>query len=149
MKKIFLFLVIAGSIAACKSDDKKTSSGGGVHLTNEEKEKALSDTANYTTIEWIDSTTRNLGTLKKDEQIEVTFRFRNSGTKNLVIENVTAQCGCTIPEKPQEAFAPGQEGVIRAKFNGSGQGNIGKQITVTANTKPIKEHYLTFMGDVQ
>ncbi len=146
MKRIVLALAIVSSLVACKSSDKKAPEE--VHLTKELKEKAAADTANYTSIEWLDASPMNLGKLKKDQSVEVTFRFKNSGTKNLVIENVTAQCGCTIPEKPEKVFTPGEEGIIKAKYNGSGHGAITKQIFVTANTKPTKDHTLTFTGEV-
>lgn len=145
MKRVLIVLTIVISIMACKNSDKKTDTGP---LTVEEKEKAKTDTANFTTIEWIDSTSKNLGKLKKDQEIEITYRFRNSGTKNLIIENVTAACGCTIPEKPEKPFLPGEEGLIRAKFNGSGSGNISKTVNVFANTNPQKEHILTFSGEI-
>jgi len=152
MKKIVLALALVSSLVACKNDDKKATTSepattDTLKLTKEGKEQAIADTANYTTIQWIDSTV-NLGKLKKDNSVEVTFRFKNTGTKNLIIEEVTAQCGCTIPEKPQQAFAPGEEGIIKAKYNGSGSGAIMKQVYVTANTNPTKSHTLTFTGEV-
>jgi hypothetical protein len=78
----------------------------------------------------------------------VTYRFKNTGDKNLVFDNVSAQCGCTIPEKPERAFAPGEEGVIKAKYNGSGQGQVRKEVYVTANTRPSTAHTLSFGGEV-
>ena len=147
MKKILITLVIVTSLIACKSSDKKAVANT-TPLTQEEKDKASNDTANFTTIQWLDSTTMDLGKLKKDNKIELTFRFKNSGTKNLIIENVSAQCGCTIPEKPEKPFAPGEEGVIKASFNGSGSGSITKQIYVVANTAPTKDHTLTFRGEI-
>ncbi len=154
MKKIVLILAIATSLYACKSADKKVSSTTNdtskvTTQTKEEIEKAAAaDTANATSIQWLDSTTLNLGKLKQNQEVEVTFKFKNIGTKNLVIQNVTAGCGCTIPETPKEPFAPGQEGVIKAKYNGSGSGIISKHVTVTANTKPTTTHELTFTGEV-
>ncbi len=145
MKKILISIVIAASLIACKNSDKKAVEKT---LTQEEKEKAATDTANFTTIQWLDSTTTNLGKLTKDKSIEITYRFKNTGTKNLIIESVSAQCGCTIPEKPEKPFAPGEEGVIKAKFNGSGKGTISKQIYVMANTNPQKDHTLTFTGEI-
>jgi uncharacterized protein YcfL len=145
MKKIFFALVILSGLIACKSNDKKAET---TPLTQEEKAKAANDTANFTTIQWLDSTSTNLGKLKKDNSVEITYRFKNTGTKNLIIESVTAQCGCTIPEKPEQAFAPGEEGIIKAKFNGSGHGIITKQVYVTANTTPAKDHTLTFSGEI-
>ena len=138
-------LVAVVGFVACKSSDKKTT---GVTLTAEEKAKAISDSTNFTTIQWLDPVDKELGTLKKDSTIEISYRFKNTGDKNLVIENVTAQCGCTIPEKPEQAFGPGDEGVIKAKFNGSGHGVIKKEIYVIAITKPKKDHTLSFTGEV-
>jgi Protein of unknown function (DUF1573) len=146
MKKTVLIILAALSLAACKEMDKKVAPVE--KMTKEEIEKAVTDTTNFTSITWLDSTTQSLGKLKKDQEIEITWRFKNSGDKNLIIENVTASCGCTIPEKPEQPFAPGQEGVIKAKFNGSGSGTITKQVHVIANTKPMKDQTLTFTGVV-
>lgn len=148
MKRILLILVVIISVAACNTSDKKATTDGSVSLTNEEKQKAQTDSANFTTIQWLDSTTQNLGQLKKNEQVEIRYRFKNAGSKNLVIQDVTAGCGCTIPEKPERAFAPGEEGVIKAKFNGSGQGPIIKDITVLANT-PQHMYILKFTGEIK
>lgn len=155
MKHVLIILTGFIALAACKSADKKMGGNGKnggdstITLTPEQIEKAKTDSANFTTIEWIDSTTRNLGKLVKDQSVEVTFRFKNSGDKTLIIENVSASCGCTIPEKPEQPIAPGQEGVIKAKFNGSGSGPITKTVTVIANTNPSKTHTLTFTGEVE
>jgi hypothetical protein len=146
MKKTLIMLVAVIGLFACKSSDKKTA---GVVLTKEQKEKMKNDSANFTTLQWIDSVDKNLGKLKKDQSIEITYRFKNTGDKNLIIENVSAQCGCTIPEKPEQAFAPGEEGVIKAKFNGSGSGVIRKEIYVVANTTPAKDHKLSFTGEIK
>ena len=145
MKKILFVCIAAASLMSCQSKDKKNPKA----LSTEEREKALKDTANYTTIEWLDSTTHDLGKLKKGEQIEVTFRFKNTGNKNLVFEDISAPCSCTLPEKPVEAYPPGAEGLIKAKFNGSGQGMISKHINVVANTKPLYQFELTFTGEIK
>ncbi len=154
MKKLILLFSVAALLAGCKESDKKAAvepgktDSAGV-LTEEQKKQALTDPASFTAIEWIDPTTQNLGKLIKDQTIEITYRFKNVGEKNLVIENVTAQCGCTIPEKPEKPIAPGEEGIIKAKFNGSGQGTISKQIYVKANTSPSTDHTLTFTGEIK
>ena len=118
MKRFVVILIAGLSLYACKTDDKKTTVGG---ISREEGQKALKDSANFTSIEWLDSTFKDLGQIKEGKQVEVSFRFKNSGTKNLVITDVTASCGCTIPEKPEKPFAPGEEGMIKAKFNSSGR----------------------------
>ena len=87
-----------------------------------------------TSIEWIDSA-RNMGKIREGEKVEVTFRFKNTGTEQLVINNVSASCGCTVAEKPEEPIGPGKEGVIRAAFDSKGRtGQNHKTLTVYANT---------------
>jgi Protein of unknown function (DUF1573) len=145
MKKIFIILVTGISLVACKTNDKKTT---GPEIPKAEKDKALKDSANFTTIQWLDSTYKDMGKIKEGQQVEVAFRFKNTGTKNLVIDDVTASCGCTIPEKPEQAFAPGQEGVIKARFDSKGKhGENRKMIYVTANTNPNSQE-LTFRVEI-
>ena len=142
MKKIVVVLVAAASLIACKSSDKKTT---GPVLSQEERNKAVTDTANFTSIQWLDSTYKNLGKIKEGQVIEVTFRFKNSGSKNLIFSTVSASCGCTVPEKPEKPYAPGEEGMIKAKFDSQGKphGEVRKEIFANANTNP-GQHTLTF-----
>lgn len=130
MKKV-LFILFAAGLFACQTADKKT----GKELTQDEKDKAARDTANYTTIEWLDSTFKDLGQIKKGQEVEISYRFKNTGNKNLIIANVSASCGCTIPEKPERPIPPGEDDVIKAKFNSKNfQGEVRKDISVQANT---------------
>lgn len=158
MKKVVVISVAVISLVACKSSDKKAT-GNMVNkdsltqlmkdsLTGNQANPPIVDTANNTTIQWLDSTYLDLGKQKEGKEIEITFRFKNTGNRNLVIQSVSAQCGCTIPEKPEKPFAPGEEGVIKAKYNGSGHGETRKEVYVTANTNPSSSHTLTFRADL-
>ena len=154
MKKLVLIFGVGALVAACSSSDKKAADSGNAddstrNLTAEEKQKAIADSSNFTTLEWLDPVTKDLGKLVKDQSIEISFRFKNTGDKALIIENVSAQCGCTIPEKPEQPVAPGEEGVIKARYNGAGKGVISKQVYVKANTSPSVDHILTFTGELQ
>ena len=142
MKKLLFVLFAAAAVIACKSSDKKTT---GPVMSQEERNKAVTDTANFTTIQWLDSTYKSLDSIKEGQVIEVSFRFKNTGTRNLIFSTVSASCGCTIPEKPEKPFAPGEEGVIRAKFDSHGKphGEVRKEIYANANTNP-GQHTLTF-----
>ena len=62
-----------------------------------------------------------------------TFVFTNTGDEPLVIDNVKSTCGCTVPEKPKEAIAPGEKGEIKVKYATNRPGPIRKTITVYSN----------------
>lgn len=139
MKKLFIFLIASTALFACQSTDKKPTV----------ETKTANEPAELTSIQWLDSTTINLGKIKEGQVVEVSYRFKNSGDKNLVIESVKAGCGCTVPERPEKPIAPGEEDIIKAKFDSHGKpGHQQKAITVTANT-PEKNQVLTFSVDVE
>ena len=155
MKKISFLFIVAAGLFACKSADKKTDEqkmrDAWIKDSTQqaEKTKILNDSANFTTIQWIDSVYTDMGKVKEGQVVEVSYRFKNTGTKPLVIVNVVASCGCTVPEKPEQPFAPGEEGVIKAKFDSNGRkGENRKHITVEANTSPLKTHDLEFRVEV-
>ena len=110
---------------------------------------ALADTARYTTIEWLDSA-KDYGKVPEGQQLDVAFRFRNTGATPLVIGQVRPSCGCTVAEQPREPIAPGGEGQIRAVFNSEGRTGINhKTLFVTANTKDRQEFSLQFVVQVE
>jgi len=99
---------------------------------------AALDANNFTEIEWLDSV-KHIGQVKSGEKVEISYRFKNVGNKQLVVSNVIVSCGCTVAEKPEKPIAPGEEGVIKAEFNSTGRiGSNHKTISVHTNTtKPI------------
>lgn len=140
--------MLATLFNACKMGTPKN--GDAKNLEIDLKDKVLSDSANFTTIEWLDSTYMDMGKVVKGQMLDVVFHFRNTGNKPLIISQVTASCGCTVPETPKEPFAPGAEGEIRARFNSAGQtpGPHRKSVYVTANTTPNTYNVLDFNADV-
>lgn len=89
----------------------------------------------------------HIGKVEEGKMVDVEFEFTNSGTEMLIIKNVSASCGCTIPEKPEEPIAPGQTGKIKATFDSRGRAGLNqKAITVVANTK---ETVHTLIFDVE
>ena len=110
---------------------------------------AMTDSANYTTLQWIDSTTQDLGKIKEGSVVEISWKFKNTGDKPLIISDARGTCGCTIADKPNEPIAPGQEGTIKARFNSQGQSpDVTKTVSVDANTKPESHHSLTFTAKI-
>src|ERR1700689_2759685 len=107
MRVLFLSFIIAVTGISCKNSDKSAVSN----------DTALKDSANYTTIQWLDSTNKDFGTIASGQKLEMSFRFKNSGDKPLVITRVQPSCGCTVAEQPTEPVAPGNEGTIKAVFD--------------------------------
>jgi hypothetical protein len=149
MKKILLIAVAAIGIVACKMADKKAETPG-AKLTQGQIDSVRNDSTKFTTIQWLDSMPVNLGKMADGDEKEVVFHFKNTGDKPLVILETRGTCGCTTPERPEGAIPPGQEGVIRAKFNSKGMGGriASKTVSVIANTNPSNYHELTFQAEV-
>ena len=149
MKKILIVLAAAITIASCKEADKTadTTSSATATTTTEATSTApptstataapTVDPATLTKVEWLDGMDKDFGKIKEGETLEVSFRFKNVGDKPLVISNVSASCGCTVPETPKKPYQPGETGVIKASFNSAGKsGAQAKQVNVFANLDP-------------
>ena len=107
------------------------------------------DTANYTTIEWME-TVKDFGIAKEGDSVFVTFRFKNTGRGELYISEVLSSCGCTVADYPRHAVLPGESGEIKATFNSHGNtGFIHKEITVTTNTSNKIKQLPSFKGEVR
>ena len=80
----------------------------------------------------------NFGTVKEESVSEYSFMVTNTGSQPLVIEDVSASCGCTTPKKPENPIAPGKSDEIKVSFKPNvGQlGEQNKTVTVKANTNP-------------
>lgn len=77
----------------------------------------------------------DFGTIDQGTNVEHVFKFKNTGDAPLMIVNAKSSCGCTIPEWTKESIAPGDSGEMLVKFNGSGQNQVSKTVTINANTK--------------
>ena len=96
-------------------------------------------------------TTFDFGTIsEKDGYAEHTFKFKNTGTAPLVVNRVTASCGCTKPEWSQAPIEPGKEGFIIITYNPKGHiGPFNKVATVYTNENDgFKRFNLTITGNV-
>lgn len=150
MKHIVLCLISSGLLYACTSNDAKTSATSGADSSNQSKQlDPVNDSANFTTVEWLDSMHQELGKIQEGGVLEVSWRFKNTGNKPLIISNASASCGCTVAEKPEAPIAPGGEGIIKAKFDSKDRtGAQRKDVYVVANTNGTTSHQLSFAVDV-
>lgn len=85
-----------------------------------------------------DKVTQDLGTFSEEKPVKsAEFTFTNVGNQPLVINQVVASCGCTVPRYDKKPIAPGQKGTITVTYNGTGKfpGHFKKSITVRTNGK--------------
>jgi hypothetical protein len=87
------------------------------------------------------------GTIKQNEPVTVEFGFTNIGTKSVIIEDATAECGCTKPEFPPRPIAPGKTGTIKVTYDSKTLGAFTKKITVKLVNNP-KPYELIITGTV-
>src|ERR1044072_3848999 len=143
--KYFLALIAAATFIGCDYADKTPAGNGSSHVIPKE----AFDSSKFTTIEWIDSTSKDYGKINEGQKLDVSFRFKNTGDKPLIIRSVKPGCGCTAAEPPKEPIAPGAEGTIKASFNSEGRpGKNSKDIYVDANTKGTQSHTVHFDVEV-
>lgn len=84
--------------------------------------------------------TYNFGNIRENKgAVSHEFVISNAGTGNLVIYDVTAQCGCTRPEYPKQPIAPGKSAKVKVTYNPLGRpGSFSKNVTVKTNGDPRK-----------
>jgi hypothetical protein len=148
MKYVFLVFMSALLVVSCDEIQDKKAPEAKKEAAGATNEVTTEDPASFTTIEWLD-TEKDFGKINEGQQLEVSFRFKNTGDKPLVIRSVRPGCGCTVADPPKEPIAPGAEGVIKGSFNSQGrEGMNHKEIYVDANTKEAQNHVLKFTVEV-
>jgi len=132
MKKSILLLAVLSVFAFSSCKDNAADK------VNEENVAAAADrdaeSGKFPIITFEESQ-HDFGTIDKGTHVEHIFKFKNTGEAPLMIVNAKSSCGCTVPEWTKEAIAPGNEGQLLVKFDGSGQNQVSKTITLTTNTE--------------
>lgn len=132
MKKVILTLSVVAVLAfvSCKENASSKIKTDNVAVAAERDEAAK-----LVPIMSFEKSEHDFGTIEQNTPQETIFKFTNTGTGPLIITDATSSCGCTIPEYPKNTpVAPGESGELLVKFNGSGQNQVTKNITVKANT---------------
>ncbi len=82
-------------------------------------------------------TTHDFGVVIRGEIVSYGFKFINKGKADLLIANISTNCGCAATKYPKEPIKPGEENYIQVTFDSSGRkGFQNKTITIAANTQP-------------
>ena len=138
MKKSYffvLFLVLATT--ACNQNSTEVTTDDSQDISTNSDEKVRFSVSNNTTLEF-EVSEHHFGKVFQNTDNLFVFKVKNTGNKPLIIENVTASCGCTVPQKPDKPINPGETGKVPVIFHPSisQEGNMSKTVTVEANTEP-------------
>lgn len=147
MNKLWLILPLFAMIfVSCDNGIESGEEGSLVELSGEGSNSDLirnpisaeeiGDTVNVAKIQF-ETPVYDFGTVEEGEQVQYSFKFKNTGKKPLIIKSATATCGCTVPKPSKEPIAPGKIGEIPVTFDSNGRGpEVTKTITVTSNAFP-------------
>jgi len=61
------------------------------------------------------------------------FKFYNKGKAPLILSEISATCGCTVPSWPKKPIIPGDSGIIVINYLPDETGIIDKNVTVFSN----------------
>lgn len=85
-----------------------------------------------------EKTTYNVGEFAVEKPVtHATYKFTNVGNAPLVIHQVVASCGCTVPTYSKEPILPGKTGEIKVTYDGTDKplGFFKKSIIIRSNAK--------------
>ncbi|WP_339708869.1 DUF1573 domain-containing protein [uncultured Kriegella sp.] len=136
MKRIILAFGLVGLFvtASCKDNASSKIKSDNVAVAAERDEAGK-----QVPVMEFEKVEHDFGTIDQNTPQETIFKFTNTGNAPLIITDAKSSCGCTVPDPPKDPIAPGESGELKVKFNGSGQNQVTKQITVTANTEKGQE----------
>lgn len=72
----------------------------------------------------------DFGKIKHNVPVTYFFEIKNTGDKPIVVENASASCGCTVPEKPEKPIAPGATGKLKVQYNAATIGPFKKDVFI-------------------
>jgi hypothetical protein len=137
MRNIVFLIGFIGilTFVSCNNSNNKT--GGEYNIDNPANADNPDGTSDGMPEITFDETEYNFGTVIQGEKVIHNFVFTNTGKGNLIISNVKASCGCTVPKWTKEPIKPGEKGTIEIKFDSSNRdGKQTKTAKVYSNTTP-------------
>lgn len=91
-----------------------------------------------------------IGNIPNDTIVTRVFKFKNAGTYDLYVIDVSADCSCTVPEYTAGTFAPGEEGSVTVNYNSKdSMGRFLQYITVFHDGNQNGYTFLTIEGFVE
>jgi hypothetical protein len=91
----------------------------------------------------------NFGTIVEGTLASHEFTFINTGNQPLILNQVSASCGCTTPDWTREPVLQGKKGVIRVVYDSNSRpGSFSKSIVVKSNAANHPMKTLSIQGVV-
>lgn len=142
------FALLTAGFAGCGQSDNASNNlennNVATNTANTPDENATTQVAEIK----FEETEYDFGRVVAGEPVKHVFKFTNTGSVPLLIQNASASCGCTVPRWPKEPIAPGATGEIAVEFDSQGRvGSQNKTITIIANTQP-NANVVTLKGEV-
>ena len=95
-----------------------------------------SGNSNLPVIEF-DKIEHDFGTVTDGEKVTYNFKFKNTGSADLIVSSAKGSCGCTVADPPAKPISSGEEGFISVTFDSHGrEGFQKKEVTVVTNCQP-------------
>lgn len=86
-----------------------------------------------------EKSSHDFGQVIQGEVVSYHFKFKNTGTGNLVIADVSTSCGCTVTDFPEGVIKPGEERSLEVTFDSDRRrGFQNKTVTVLTNAQPAE-----------
>lgn len=90
----------------------------------------------------------DFGEIKEtDGPVSHTFRFLNVGTGALAILDVSATCGCTLPDWSKKVILPGDTGFVTVEYNPFNRPGIFRK-SLTINTNAVEPTSFVYVKGV-
>lgn len=90
--------------------------------------------------------THDFGKIVQGKPVKTSFYIVNHGTTPMIVNSITASCGCTSPEWEQgKPIAPNDTLHFKVGYNAAVIGSFNKSITVSYNDK---QENLYIIGEV-
>ena len=97
----------------------------------------------------IDKEVHDYGTMEQGGNGECVFVVTNTGNQPLILSRCKGSCGCTVPQWPREAVAPGQTGEIKVKYDTKRIGIINKSVTIQSNAVNSPTKIIRIKGEIK
>lgn len=92
----------------------------------------------------------DLGNIEFGGKAITTVQIKNTGDKPLIISDVKASCGCTVPEWPKAPIAPGNSADMTVEYTTTRKaGPFNRTLTINSNAQTEARKIFRIKGIVE